>query len=97
MARERKVTRTIKSTVAVLKVVNLKAEAIESLGYEFAGTFKDAKALEKHIEKKNLLPDYKLLSVVSMDVNETLYGMPEQMFMELAEKIDATDEPADAE
>lgn len=91
MARERMVTRTIKSTHATLKVVDLTAESIETISYEFAGTFKDDKALEKHIEKKNLLPSYKVLSIVSRDEVETYYGMPEQQFMELARVLNANE------
>lgn len=88
------ITRTINSTKAQVMVVDIaKAETLTG-SIELAGTFKDDKAILKAVEKNvdsityptDLAPqDVKVVAVLSAEVVETLYGMEEQKFMELAQ------------
>lgn len=98
MARARKVTRTISSTKVIVMCVNTETAVVENYEATIAGTFTDEKRLMKAVTKVVETPLIKPVSVVSTEVIETLYGMDEQKFIEMAEvlpprdKKEATDE-----
>lgn len=86
MARERKVTRTIRTTVVTAKIYDLSAELVENRYYILAGVLSDEKDMFKAIEKMDKV---KCLVVISTEVEETLYGMSEDKFIEYAEILPA--------
>lgn len=85
MARKPQVTRTIQTTRATILCFDIKKE--ESLNKEFVlpRVYKDNKHILKQVEA--MLEDESIIPVhvVSATVEETLYGMSEQKFIEFAE------------
>lgn len=82
MARKRMVTRTITFTTATAKVYDIQSDEIKTLEYKLSGELSadDAmKAITK--EHKEVRP----LKVSDVSVQEELYGMSEEKFLELAE------------
>lgn len=82
MARKRMVTRTITSTKAKATVYNIEKDEIQTLEYKLSGEFSADGAL-KAITKGNA--EVRPLKVTEVEVQEELYGMPEDKFLELAE------------
>ena len=103
MARARKVTRTIASTKVIVMCVDTETAKVENYEVTIAGTYTDDKKLMKEVTKVVDTHTLKAVSVVSTEVIETLYGMDEQKFIELAEvlparakkEIDETEEVAE--
>lgn len=101
MARSRKVTRTISSTKVVVMCVDTQTAVVESYEVTIAGVYSDDKKLMKAVTKEVETETLKPVSVVSTEVIETLYGMDEQKFMEMAKvlpprgKKDDTDKVAE--
>lgn len=87
MARARKVTRTICSTKVIVMCVNTETAVVENYEVTIAGTYTDEKKLMKAVTKVVETPLIKPVSVVSTEVIETLYGMGEQKFIEMAEVL----------
>lgn len=87
MARARKVTRTISSTKVDVMCVNTETAVVENYEVTIAGVYPDEKKLMKAVTKEVETATLKPVSVVSTEVIETLYGMDEQKFMELAEVL----------
>lgn len=87
MARTRKVTRTISSTKVVVMCVNTETAVVENYEVTIAGVYTDEKKLMKAVTKEVETSTLKPVSVVSTEVIETLYGMDEQKFMEMAEVL----------
>lgn len=92
MARKRMVTRTIASTKVKATVYNIEKDEIQSLEYKMSGELSADDAL-KAITKEHT--EVRPLKVTEVEVQEELYGMPEEKFMELAEIIPprAKDQP----
>lgn len=82
MARKRMVTRTITSTKAKATVYDIASNEIKTLEYVLSGEFSADVAL-KAITKEHA--EVRPLKVTEVVVQEELYGMPEEKFMELAE------------
>ena len=82
MARKRMVTRTITSTKATATVYNIEKNEINTLEYKLSGELSADDAL-KVITKEHA--EVRPLKVTEVTVQEELYGMPEEKFIELAE------------
>ena len=83
--REPKVTRTIETTVVKGLCVNPETKEVFEKEITLPRTYKDEKTLKKAIEKATIDEDFKVVSVISTDVNKTLYGMTEEKFIANAE------------
>lgn len=91
MARARKVTRTISSTKVVVMCVNTETAVVENYEVTISGIYPDEKKLMKAITKVVETETLKPVSVVSAEVIDTLYGMDEQKFIEMAEVLPPRD------
>ena len=87
MARKPIVSRTITSTEVVALCVNLQTEEPFNKKFILSGSYKDDKALLKAIKKQDT-DEVKAVHIVSAEENENLYGMAEEEFISLAEKLD---------
>lgn len=87
MARKRMVTRTIKATVAVVAGINTLTMEIEQNTLELTYLCNDEKKLLKLAQKQFNTDTYKVASIVEISTNDTLYGMPEEQFIALAEVL----------
>lgn len=86
MARKRMVTRTITSTKATATVYNIEKDEIQTLEYKLSGELSSDAAL-KVITKEH--KEVRPLKLTEVTVQEELYGMPEEKFIELADIIPA--------
>lgn len=91
MARARKVTRTISSTKVIVMCVDTETAKVDNYEVTITGTYTDNKKLMKAVTKVVETETLKPVSVVSAEVIETLYGMDEQKFMEMAEVLPPRD------
>lgn len=82
MARERMITRTIKSTEAECMMVDVTNASVFNAKYELVGEFTKEEFLEAM--RKADSEELKIVSVISTATKETLYGMPEEEFMKAA-------------
>lgn len=87
MARARKVTRTISSTKVNVLCVDTETAKVNNCEVTIVGTYTDEKKLMKAVTKVVETETIKPVSVVSTEVIETLYGMDEQKFIEMAEVL----------
>lgn len=87
MSRARKVTRTISSTKVVVMCVDTQSAVVDSHEVTISGVYPDDKKLMKAISKVVETETIKPVSIVSKEVVETLYGMDEQKFIEMAEVL----------
>lgn len=87
MPRNRKVTRTISTTIATVLCLNTETAEPFNESVEIAGIVKDEKALLK--AAKSLLDNETVsaVKVVDVTVNSALYAMDEQDFIKAAEKL----------
>ena len=86
MARKRMVTRTITSTKAKATVYSIEKDEIQTLEYKLSGELSAADAL-KIITKEH--EEVRPLKVTEVKVQEELYGMTEEKFIELADILPA--------
>lgn len=86
MARTPQITRTITTTKANFLCVDVEAGEPLNKVYELPRTYKDEKALLKAVEPM-LDAGIRAVAVVDTEIVETLYGMSEARFIELAEKL----------
>lgn len=86
MARIRMVTRTITFTTAKATVYNIEKDEIQTIEYKLSGELSVDDAL-KIITKEH--EEVRPLKVTEVTVQEELYGMPEEKFVELAEILPA--------
>lgn len=84
MARTPQVTRTIQTTKVNVLCLNIKEGQPFNQTVVLPRTYKDDKHLLKAVEKVINSDDVKAVHVVDTVVEETLYGMSEQKFIELA-------------
>lgn len=82
MARKRMVTRTITSTKAKATIYNIEKDEIQTIEYKLSGELSADDAL-KAITKEHT--DVRPLKVTEVEVQEELYGMTEEKFIELAD------------
>lgn len=95
MSKARMVTRTIHTTKVNCLVANPQTKQIDETTLSLAGTFADEKSLAKALKKLET-EALKVLTVYSTEVVDTLYGMTEQMFMELAKPLKGAEAEAEA-
>ena len=82
MARKRMVTRTITFTTAKAKVYDIASDEIKAVEYKLSGELSADDAL-KVITKEH--KEVRPLKVEEVTVQEELYGMSEEKFIELAD------------
>ena len=82
MARKRMVTRTIKFTTAKATVYDIASNEIKTVEYKLSGELSTDDAI-KVITKEH--KEVRPLKVTEVTVQEELYGMSEDKFIELAE------------
>lgn len=82
MARKRMVTRTITSTKVTAMVYIIEKDEIKEVEYKLSGELSADDAL-KVITKEH--KEVRPLKATDVSVQEELYGMPEEKFLELAE------------
>ena len=87
MARVPMVTRTVTSTKVTALTVDITNGGTASQNFEVARTYKDEEKLLKAVKAIGETPTIKVVAIQTSEEVETLYGMPEQKFMELAEKL----------
>lgn len=97
MARARKVTRTISATKVVVMCVNTETAVVENYEVTIAGVYTDDKKLMKAVTKEVETAALKPVTVVSTEVIETLYGMDERKFIEMAEVLPPRDKKEDTD
>lgn len=85
MARIPMVTRTIQTTKANVLCLNIVEGEPFNKVVTLPRTYKDENAMLKVISKMVDNDEVKAVHVVDYYVEETLYGMPEQRFIELAQ------------
>lgn len=85
--RKAMVTRTIQTTVANCLCVNPDTREVTEITLTLSGTFKDNKALEKAVNKVTEDAPFRVVSITDSRVEETLYGMTEQKFIENADVL----------
>lgn len=97
MARIPMITRTVTSTIATVLAVDITTGATFDKEVEVARTYKDNDRLLKVIKETFETATKKMVAIKSSEEVETLYGMSEQKFIELAEKLPPrkTTEPKD--
>ncbi len=84
MARTPQVTRTIQTTKVNVLCLNIKEGNPFNQEVVLPRTYKDEKHLLKAVEKVINTDDVKAVHVLDSVIEETLYGMSEQKFIELA-------------
>lgn len=87
MARTPMITRTVTSTKATVLAVDITTGATYDKEVEVARAYRDNDKLLKVIKETFETATEKMVAIKSSEEVETLYGMPEQKFMELAEKL----------
>lgn len=85
MARVPQVTRTIQTTKVVALCAKIKEGKVDTITLSLPRTFKDDKALLKAAQNAVTDENIKVVAIQSATVEETLYGMSEQKFIELAD------------
>ena len=100
MARTPQVTRTIQTTKVNVLCLNIKEGNPFNRSVVLPRTYKDDKHMLKAVEKVINSESVKAVQVVDSVVEETLYGMSEQKFIELATVLPprkATDKDGDTD
>lgn len=82
MARKRMVTRTITFTTAKANVYDIASDEIKTVEYKLSGELSADVALKVIANNHE---EVRPLKVTEVTVQEDLYGMPEEKFLELAE------------
>ena len=87
MARKPIVSRTIATTEVVALCINLQTQETFNKKFILSGTYKDNKAILKTLQKQDT-DEVKAVHVVDSKQVENLYGMAEEEFISLADKLD---------
>lgn len=89
MARERSITRTIKTTTATVLVADLVNESTLTEMVTISNTYSDEKKLFKAIEAyyKPIADQKKPIMVKDSQINESIYSMSENDFIRYATDI----------
>ena len=85
MPRIPQVTRTIQTTKAIVLCLDINGEKPFNKEVILPRTYKDEKHLLKEVKRLIETDELKAVHIISSEVNETLYGMSEQKFIENAE------------
>lgn len=91
MARVPMVTRTITATKIVALCLNIETAEPFNKEVTISGTFKDEKSMMKAAEKVLNTETEKVVHIVHSEEIETLYGMTEQEFIQLAKVLPPRD------
>ena len=86
MARKRMVTRTVKEILVTVKAVNKDTDEITRVIVPVVSIVdgkKRIKCVTEALEQKNLC----FMKIEGMEERETLYGMEESKFIQMAEKL----------
>lgn len=97
MARTRKVTRTISSTKVIVMCVDTQTAVVDNHEVTIAGVYSDEKKLMKAVSNVVETETIKPVSIISTEIIETLYGMDEQKFIEMAEVLPPRDKKENAD
>lgn len=97
MAREIMVTRTITTTKANVLCLDVEAGEPFNETVEVARTYKDDEALLKAVKPLIETDAIKAVHIVDKEVVETLYGMPEQVFIENAKVMPSRKQKTETE
>ena len=97
MARVPMVTRTIPTTEALIFCVNTEDRSTFEQTITLPRTYKDERKLMKVVENILEGEPIKPVSLISVNVRETLYGMTEQNFITHAEVLPPRETKAKAE
>ena len=97
MARQPQVTRTLPTTKAKILVVNIKTGISEEREVSIPREYKKMEKLRKAIEDAVNTNEIKFVHIISTEVEEVLYGMSEQKFIENAEILPPRGTKAEAE
>ena len=84
--REKMITRTVSATVVTVMAVEMATAKAFTTQFTLTGNFKDNADILKAI-KKNDTDEIVYAAIVSMETKETLYGMPESVFMQYAQEL----------
>ena len=90
MARERMITRTIAGIQVNVMGIDTASNTVAFQEYDLSGTFKsDAEIIEAIKAQKGnaVMNGFIPVQVQSKEETETLYGMPESLFMEYAKVL----------
>ena len=95
--RKRMVTRTIVSTNVTVICLNIETAEPTNATYTVAGQYgqKDFEKLLKKLKSKYETDTVKLVSIVSVEWHEEIYGMTEDDFMAQAKRLDENRKPID--
>lgn len=85
--RKRMVTRSITGTKVLALCLDVTTAEPFNNELILSGTYKSKKEIEKILRKEYETEDLRVAAVVSYEEFETLYGMEEQKFIELAEVL----------
>lgn len=84
MARKPMVTRTVQTTLATVLCLNTETAEPFNQTVTLSGTFKDNKAVMKAVKALIENDTVSVAKVVDVEIEEKLYGMPEQDFINAA-------------
>lgn len=87
MARERMVTRTVSFTECKFMAMVVSTASVVTDTVKVSGVFDSNEDILKAVKKSYETADYKPTVVVSSEVKEILYGMPEEDFIRLAKEL----------
>lgn len=87
MARTPQVTRTIKTTIVTVLCLDIVNGEPFNERVTLPRTYKDEKAMLKEVEKVINNDTQKAVHIVDFTVEEKLYGMSEQKFIETADEL----------
>lgn len=87
MGRIAMVTRTINFTEVTALTVDVIAQTTGTQVFTLSGTFTENEKLMKSLKKEYETDTIKIVSIISTEVNEKLYGMTEQEFMAVAQVL----------
>ena len=90
MARKPMITRTIKTTVATVLGMDITTAEPENRTVTLARTYPTMDKLLAAAKEAAETDTFKVVHIVHSEIKEQLYGMPEQMFLELATPIERT-------
>lgn len=87
MARERMVTRTVTVSNVEVMCLDVVTADVRTMNYKMNGEFTDYAAAIKAVKKIHETDTFKCVSVLSITMEEVLYGMSELDFIRLAKVL----------
>lgn len=87
MARKPMVTRTVQTTLATVLCLNTETAEPFNQTVTLSGTFKDNKAVMKAVKALIENDTVSVAKAVDVEIEEKLYGMPEQDFINAAKVL----------